>query len=176
MAATEEMVRFASRLRPEWVCLVPEKRNEVTTEGGLDVVKSRKRIALATQKLQKAGIKVSHFVEPAVRVMKVCSELGADAVELHTGRYCLATQGSLGARSGKRAESELERIKKAATLSQKLKMAVHAGHGFDYENVRPVAELEMIEEYNIGHSIVARAVIVGLERAVREMVSAIVAP
>jgi pyridoxine 5-phosphate synthase len=176
MAATEEMVRFASRIRPDWVCLVPEKRNEVTTEGGLDVVKNRKRIETTTQKLKKAGIKVSHFVEPSTSVMRVCAALGADAVELHTGRYCLAAQGAFGARSGKRAEAELDRIRKAAALCQKLQVAVHAGHGFDYENVRKVVELDIIEEYNIGHSIVARAVMVGLERAVREMVSAIVAP
>lgn len=183
MAATEEMLRFASRVRPDWVCLVPEKRNEVTTEGGLDIVKNKRRVAAITERLQKAGIKVSHFIEPSVAVVRLSREIGADAVELHTGQYCLAAQGAFGtARSGKKKQTELERIIKAATLANQLAMGSHAGHGFDYENVRAVAELTyeksepLIEEYNIGHAIVCRAAIVGMERAVREMVSAIYAP
>lgn len=182
MAATEEMLKFALKVRPDWVCLVPEKRNEVTTEGGLNVLKHQKKIALVTEKLRKAGIRVSHFIEPSVSVVKACANLGADAVELHTGRYCLAAQGAFGARSKTRTENELERVKKAALFAHKLSLGAHAGHGFDFENVRKVAELEtdsrqpLIQEYNIGHAIICRAVIVGMERAVREMLSAIVAP
>ncbi len=175
------MTRFATRVRPEWACLVPEKRQEVTTEGGLDLGRQRKRVGDVIVKLRKAKIRVSLFVEPSLEAMRQSHELGADAVELHTGTYCLATQAS-GGRSAARAKNELERIRKAAQLGRKLGLHVHAGHGFDYENVRPVVELldkgeaPLIEEYNIGHAIVCRAALVGMERAVREMVSAIVAP
>ena len=182
MAATDEMVRYAKKIGPDWACLVPEKRNEVTTEGGLDLEKQKKRIAKAVKNLQKAGIKVSLFVEPSILAMKLSHEMGADAVELHTGRFCIATQGGFGARSAGKAKSELERIQRAGLLAKKLGVHPHAGHGFDYENVRAVVELfdmdqnQLIEEYNIGHSIVCRAALVGLDRAVREMVSAVKAP
>ncbi|MBC7690149.1 MAG: pyridoxine 5'-phosphate synthase [Methylotenera sp.] len=186
MAAEEEMLRFATRIMPDWACLVPEKRNEVTTEGGLDLAKQKKRIAGAAAKLRKAGIKVSLFIEPSLEAVKLSSEFGADAVEFHTGQFCLASQSALGPRSAAKAKMELERIRKAALLCRKLGMRPHAGHGFDYVNVRPVVELltedpgdlqaPLIEEYNIGHAIVCRAAIVGLERAVREMLSAIQAP
>jgi pyridoxine 5-phosphate synthase len=182
MAATEAMIKFASRHRPDWACLVPEKRQEVTTEGGLDIEKGKKRISDAIRKLQRAGIKVSLFIEPSVQAVRTSHELGADAVELHTGRFCLATQGEKTARTASRAASELDRIRKAAALGRKLGVGMHAGHGFDYENVRQVVALkgedgrELIEEYNIGHSIVCRAALVGMERAVREMLSAIHAP
>lgn len=173
MAATEEMLKFALKVRPDWVCVVPEKRNEVTTEGGLDVVKHQKKVARISEKLRKAGIQVSHFIEPSLSVVKASAAIGVDAVELHTGRYCSSL---------KRVSAELERIKKAALLARKLGIGAHAGHGFDFKNVRPVAALEtqdhetLIQEYNIGHSIVCRAVFVGLEAAVREMLSTILAP
>ncbi len=176
MGATDEMVKIASRLRPEWTCLVPEKRQEVTTEGGLDLAKNKKRIGSAIEKLKRAGIKVSCFIEPSIQAVKLSHELGADAVELHTGRYCLATQEKQNARTQKRAKVELVRIEKAALLAKKLGIRAHAGHGFDYENVRPVAALDLIEEYNIGHAIVCRAALVGMTQAVREMISSIRAP
>jgi pyridoxine 5-phosphate synthase len=182
MACTDAMVRFATRIMPDWACLVPEKRNEVTTEGGLDLVKQRKKVAAAIIHLKRVGIRVSCFVAPSAQAVRLAKQLGADAVEFHSGRYCLAMQGAFGTRSVARARSELERINKAALLARKQGLKAHAGHGFDYENVRPVAALEvgnrepLIEEYNIGHSIVCRAALVGLERAVREMESAIRAP
>lgn len=182
MAVAPAMVKFALKIRPDWVCLVPEKRKELTTEGGLDVVKNKARVRSAITQLKKAGIKVSCFIEPDLKAIRASHEMGADAVELHTGTFCLATQGAFGARSAKKAQSELVRIQKAAELGRKLGIHVHAGHGFDYENVRPVVDLRfeegtpMIEEYNIGHAIVCRAAFVGLERAVREMASAIWAP
>ena len=177
MAASDEMARFASRVSPDWACIVPEKRQEVTTEGGLDLIQGKRRIAQTVQKLKKAGVRVSLFVEPSLQAMRLSQELGADAVELHTGRYCLATQDlKSGVRSQMRAKTELERIRKAAILARKLGLKCHAGHGFDFSNVRPIAELGLIEEYNIGHSIVCRAVLIGLERAVREMLSSIQAP
>jgi pyridoxine 5-phosphate synthase len=181
MAATESMTRFALQIKPEWDCIVPEKRAEVTTEGGLALEKNAKRISKTTERLKKAGIKVSLFVEPSLKAMKLSSQFGADTIELHTKRYCLATQ-TPGANGKKKAEKEFARIRDAGEYARELGLHVHAGHGFDYENVRPVAGLvdqngrPLIEEYNIGHAIVCRAAIVGLDRAVKEMVSSILAP
>lgn len=182
MAASDAMVKFALRVRPDWACLVPEKRSELTTEGGLDVKKNRRAVAAAIARLKRGKIRVSLFIEPGVDATRISSELGADAIEFHTGRFCLAAQGASGANSAARAQKELARLRVAALEARDLGLKVHAGHGFDYDNVRPVAALEdetrspLIEEYNIGHAIVCRAAIVGLERAVREMVSAIAAP
>ncbi|HTL12858.1 MAG TPA: pyridoxine 5'-phosphate synthase [Bdellovibrionota bacterium] len=181
MAVTDEMVRIASRIRPDWVCLVPEKRREVTTEGGLDVLKAQRRLARAVMALQRAGIKVSLFIEPSLEAVRVAKALGVEGVEFHTGKYCLARQ-TPGARAAKQATAELERLRRAGVAARKAGIGCHVGHGFDYENVRAVAELvddagaPMFVEYNIGHVIVCRAAFVGLERAVREMKSAILAP
>jgi pyridoxine 5-phosphate synthase len=180
MAATEAMTRFATRVRPDWSCLVPEKRQEVTTEGGLDLAKNKKRVGATIARLKKAGIQVSCFIEPSLQAVKLSRELGADAVEFHTGRFCLAAQS--GPKGKTKMKPELARIEKAALLARELGLHPHAGHGFDYENVRPVVELvdrekkTLIDEYNIGHAIVCRAAIVGLGQAVREMLSSILAP
>lgn len=184
MAATDAMTKFALKIKPEWDCIVPEKRAEVTTEGGLALEKNARRIGRTVERLKKGGIKVSLFVEPSVKAMKLSAKLGADAVELHTGRYCLATQSAKAATGAgrKKTEAEFSRIREAGLVARDLGLHVHAGHGFDYANVRPVAELldgenrPLVEEYNIGHAIVCRAAIVGLDRAVKEMVSAILAP
>jgi len=184
MAATEAMTRYALKIKPDWACLVPEKRQEVTTEGGLDLKMGKRRIADAVKRLRKGKIKVSLFVEPSLDAMKLSRALGADAVELHTGRYCMASQSPKPA-ALKQAAQELERIRRAAELGWELGLQVHAGHGFDFENVRPVAILErpgtgprqpLIAEFNIGHAIICRAALVGLERAVREMLSSVQAP
>ena len=186
MAVTPEMVKFAKKISPEWVCLVPEKRQEVTTEGGLAIKKNYARIHDAMTVLKKAGIKVSLFVEPSVDAMKQSWKLGADAVELHTGTFCLAAQSSPTGELSKKAESQLGRIQKAGELAASLGLRVHAGHGIDLENVRFLAALTrknpakksvpLIEEYNVGHFLICRAALVGMEQAVREMVSAIQAP
>jgi pyridoxine 5-phosphate synthase len=176
MSLSPGIVKIAHRVKPTWVCLVPEKREEVTTEGGLDVKKHQKKISKLIRDFKMKKIRVSLFVEPDVRVVQLASDLGADAVELHTGRYCLAKQMAFGTKSTAIAKKEFERIRDSANLGKKLGIHVNAGHGFDYENVRPVVALDLIEEYNIGHSIVCRAAMVGLERAVREMISAIQAP
>lgn len=182
MAASKAMVKFATQTLPDWTCLVPEKRKELTTEGGLNIQKNPRQVGWAIAQLKKAGIRVSCFIEPSIQSVRLSHDLGADAVEFHTGQFCLATQGAFGARSARRAEMEFERLKKAALAAHQKGLHVHAGHGFDYENVRPVAALEnpdrspLIEEYNIGHAIVCRAALVGLEQAVREMVSSIWAP
>ncbi len=182
MAVTDAMLKNALKIKPKWACLVPEKRSEVTTEGGLDLKKGNKKIKSCIARLKKAKILVSLFVEPSIEAMKLAAELGADAVELHTGQYCLASQGAFGKNSSNRRDKELSRILNSGLIARKLNLRVHAGHGFDYLNVRPVAELldsegrPLIEEFNIGHAIVCRAALVGLERAVKEMVSAIQAP
>jgi len=179
MSVADPIVRIACRVGPEWACLVPEKRREVTTEGGLDVAKGAARLARVVSKLTRAGMRVSLFVEPTVRAVKKSVELGAHAVELHTGRYCgFSRKGG----NQKGIAPELERIREAAEAARGLGLRVHAGHGLDYTNVRPLVEWQaeggapLIEEFNIGHSIVCRAAIVGLDRAVKEMVSAIAAP
>jgi pyridoxine 5-phosphate synthase len=180
MAVTPAMQRFALKIVPDWVCLVPEKRQEVTTEGGLDLKRGYKKIALLTRALQKKKIRVSLFVEPDLKTMKLAHELGADAVELHTGRYCILTQ--VARPSFTEIQSQVLRIQNAAKLARDLGMRVHAGHGLDFENVRPLAMLrdeqgmEWIQEYNIGHAIVCRAALVGMEQSVREMLSSIQAP
>ena len=176
MAMSAEIVKIAHKVRPEWVCLVPEKREEVTTEGGLDVKKYKSRLSKMIADFQKKKIRVSLFVEPDVKVIQLSHELGADAVELHTGRYCMGMQKTLGAKSTSVARAEFERIRESALLGKKLGIHVHAGHGFDLENVRKVVALDLIEEYNIGHFIICRAAIVGLDQAVREMLAAVQAP
>jgi pyridoxine 5-phosphate synthase len=186
MACTPTMVKFAARVRPEWACLVPEKRQEVTTEGGLDLKKGKKRASDTIKGLKRAKIKVSLFIEPSLESVKLAQALGADAVEFHTGQYCLATQRKGGART---AAAERKRLEDAARLAVRLGLHAHAGHGFDYENVRTIAALErdptansaahrqvLIEEFNIGHAIVARSIFVGLTQAVQEMITAISAP
>lgn len=161
MAATDEMVKIACRTKPDEVCLVPEKREELTTEGGLDVAKNIKQITEATKLLKKSGIIVSLFIEPAPEQVAAAAETGAQAVELHTGRY--ADKSSAGARK------ELDRIIRAARQAYGLGLIVNAGHGLHYTNTAPIAAIPGIAMLNIGHSIIARAVLVGLQQATREM-------
>jgi pyridoxine 5-phosphate synthase len=170
------IIKIAHKLKPDWVCLVPEKRQEVTTEGGLNVKKYRKPLEKIIRDFKKKKIKVSLFVEPDASIVRLSHELGADAVELHTGRYCNATQKRYGKKSAAIAKAELKRIIESAKAGGETGIHVHAGHGFDVKNVRKIAALDMIEEFNIGHSIVCRAAMVGLDQAVREMLSAIQAP
>ena len=160
LAAVEEIVGIAARLRPHQATLVPERREEITTEGGLDCVAGAARLREAVARLRAAGIRTSLFISPDPGTVAAAAALAPDAVELHTGRYA----GSW--RAGASAVQELEA---AARQARSLGLAVHAGHGLTYENVGPVAALRDIEELNIGHSIISRAVFVGIERAVREM-------
>ncbi len=161
MAVTPAMVAFAETLRPDDACFVPEKREELTTEGGLDIVAHRRKIQDSVKRLQDRGIHVSLFVDPEEKQIETSREVGADAVEVHTGTYC----------NGAGAEREKERrtVASAVSLAHRLGLEVHAGHGLDYENVLPIAGIHEIVELNIGHSIIARAVVVGIEQAVREM-------
>jgi len=163
MAATEEMVDIALRVAPDCVTLVPEKRQELTTEGGLDVLGLGAALRDGIDRLRQGGIPVSLFVDPDPAQIEASARFRADAIEIHTGSYC-AVRGAEQAQ-------ELAKIAAAVRAGQSLGLAVHAGHGLNYVNIRPVVALGGIEEYNIGHSIVSRAVLVGLERAVREMVA-----
>lgn len=163
LATEEEVLRFALEHRPMQATLVPERREEITTEGGLDLgdTKRQQRVADAVARLRQAGVRTSLFIDPVEATIQVAKELGAEAIELHTGEYANA---ALGAR-----ESQLLRLRRAASLGREIGLAVHAGHGLTYENVTPVAAIPEIEELNIGHSVVSRAIFVGMERAVREM-------
>ncbi len=162
MAATQEMLKVAHELRPDEVTLVPERREELTTEGGLDVVRGRDTISRLVKSLRDAGVTVSLFIDPDPDQVKAAVRVEAHAIEIHTGRYC-------DTRLPGDRRRELARVVDAAKAGAKLGLQVAAGHGLNYQNVQPVVAIQEIEELNIGHSIVARAVLVGMERAVREM-------
>ncbi len=164
MAATQEMVKIAYEYKPDVVTLVPERREELTTEGGLDVNGQRDNVAKLIKNLKDGDIVVSLFIDPDLDQIRAAHKCNADRVELHTGRYCEA-------RNDKERARELSRVLDAAKSAAKLGMGVAAGHGLNYENVRGVARIAEIDELNIGHAIVARAVLVGFERAVREMLA-----
>jgi len=161
MAVTPAMVAFAERLRPADACFVPEKREELTTEGGLYVVAHEAKVTEVVRSLQTCGTHVSLFIDPVKAQIECAKRTGAHAIEIHTGTYCNAQAST--------RENERATIANGASLAASLGLEVHAGHGLDYQNVLPVAQIPEIVELNIGHSIIARAVIVGIEQAVREM-------
>jgi len=163
VAAVEAMVDRALGWRPMAVTLVPEKREEITTEGGLQLTDSAgDRTSTAVARLRAVGIRTSLFVDPDPETIRISAELGADAVELHTGEYANSSDAT-------NRTLQVARLRAAAELASDLGLSVHAGHGLTYENVGPVAALEMCEELNIGHSVISRSIFVGIERAVREM-------
>jgi pyridoxine 5-phosphate synthase len=164
MAATLEMVNIALRIRPDMVTLVPEKRQELTTEGGLDIALHEEPLREVVKTLHDGGIAVSLFINPDAKYVKTAHRLEADYVEIHTGVFAEAKTFA------KRRE-EFERIEMAAKMTQKLGLGVHAGHGIDYRNVFWLRSIAEIEEFSIGHAVIARAVLVGMERAVREMIA-----
>ncbi len=166
MAATEEMIAVALSVKPEMCTIVPEKRQELTTEGGLDVRINQRAIEKAIEKLQEAGMAVSLFIDPDPDQIKASNKIGADYVEIHTGAYAEA-------KDWKTEQQELIKIENAVKLAGKLGMGVNAGHGLNYTNIKKVAALGGIEEFNIGHAIISRAVLTGLDRAVRDMVDLI---
>jgi len=162
MAATPEMIKIASRVQPDMATLVPEKRQEITTEGGLDVVNNLDLIKDTVMKLRTSNIIVSLFINPDLEQIKASARAGTDYVELHTGRYAEAS-------SANEQEEELSTLQSMAYAAVKLGLSVSAGHGLNYYNVQGVAKLDKIEELNIGHSIIGRAIFTGLDAAVREM-------
>lgn len=174
MGATAEMAEIARKTRPHMVTLVPEKREERTTEGGLNITARLDELRAYVADLQAHGAVVSMFIDPDPSQVEASRAIGAEFVELHTGDYCAALDDfeSLAAFEAHQ-HAELERLRDASALAASLGLVVAAGHGLDYKNVMAVAAIPQIEEFNIGHSIVARAVLVGLERAVREMIEAL---
>jgi pyridoxine 5-phosphate synthase len=165
MAVTEEMLSIALDHRPRAACLVPERREELTTEGGLDVVKGHNRIAPAVGALKAAGTRVSLFIEADPAQIAAAAEVGAQVVELHTGAYCEAVRAG----DAERAVRELERLKEGAAQAAGLGLEVHAGHGIDYATVKAVAAIPEIVELNIGHFLIGEAIFIGLEAAIRRM-------
>jgi len=164
MALTDEMVSIALKLLPDSVTLVPEGRHELTTEGGLDVLMLRQTLKQKISLMQQAGIVVSLFIEPDLEQIKASHRAGADCIEIHTGAYCEMRQA-------KERDEQLRRIELAISAARKLGLGVNAGHGLNYRNIQPVVALKGIDEFNIGHSIVGRAALVGMERAVSEMLA-----
>jgi pyridoxine 5-phosphate synthase len=162
MAATQDMVKIAYEYKPDVVTLVPERREEVTTEGGLDVAGQREQVAKIIKNLKDGEITVSLFIDADLDQVRASHKVNADRIELHTGRYCEA-------RNERERARELARIVDAAKAAARLGMGVAAGHGLNYDNVLPIARIQEIDELNIGHAIVARAVFAGFDRAVREM-------
>ncbi len=166
MAATDEMVGIASEIRPDLVTLVPEKRQEVTTEGGLDVIANRERVRTAVDILKTRGIGVSLFIDPYPKQIEASREIGAQCVELHTGEYA-------NANNPEDTRIQLEVLERGARFAEECSLEVHAGHGLTYKNIEPVSRIRDIKGFYIGHSIMARAVYVGLDRAVKDMIDLI---
>ena len=162
MAVAEEIIACAERVKPDNSCLVPEKREELTTEGGLDVAGNEEKVRAAVARLQKAGIIVSLFIDPDEVQIKAAANVGADFIELHTGAYAEA-------RGGQAKKEELNKLIEGGRLATTVGLRVNAGHGLTYQNVRPILSIPSLEELNIGHSIISRAVLVGMERAVGDM-------
>ena len=167
MACEREVLAIACEVKPHQATLVPERREEVTTEGGLDVAGQRQKAAETIRQLEDAGISVSLFLDPDPRQLDAAAALKVAAVELHTGQYALAGYPYTG--GSRQQDEQLEKLRQAGRFIRQAGMALHAGHGLTYRNVRPVATIEGMHELNIGHSIVARALMVGFEQAVREM-------
>ncbi|MBM4176947.1 MAG: pyridoxine 5'-phosphate synthase [Ignavibacteria bacterium] len=163
MSTNEEIVKIACEIGPDLATLVPEKRQELTTEGGLDVISNFKKVKETIDELHKHEVEVSLFIDPIPDHIQSAADLGADFIEIHTGDYANAI-------SEEEAIEELERIRQAAKLGRKLDLGVNAGHGLNYLNIIPFREIKEIEEVSIGHAIIAKAVFVGLENAVREMI------
>jgi len=161
LACNEEILKIACDAKPRQATLVPERREEITTEGGLDIVANRSAVKDAVGRLRDAGMVVSLFLDPDEAQIEVAAELGVEAVELHTGQYALA--------SAAQQQSELAKLANAGRRIRDFGMTLHAGHGLTYRNVIPVARIDGMHELNIGHSIISRAVMVGMDRAVREM-------
>ncbi|MFP4172749.1 MAG: pyridoxine 5'-phosphate synthase [Candidatus Hydrogenedentota bacterium] len=161
MAAVDEIIAIATRLRPDTVCLVPENRQEITTEGGLDVTSQRQRLTGVVSRFHEAGVKVSMFIDPEQEQVEASAATGADYVELHTGAYANADEDSV--------KDELNRLVQAAAHAIESGLMFNAGHGLTTRNLRPVAAIMGLKEVNIGHSIISRAVFIGLEAAVREV-------
>ena len=161
MAATQEMLDLALKIKPDMITLVPEKREEITTEGGLDIVANKEKLKIFVDKIQSAGIPISLFVDPIFSQLEASSNISVRWVELHTGSYALS--------SWKKQALEFSKIKEGVIKARNLGLRVNAGHGLTYQNVEPIASIQGIEELNIGHTIISRALAIGIQEAVKEM-------
>ncbi len=161
MASTDTMVRMARKYKPDWACFVPEKREELTTEGGLNVEKNQVTIGQHVEKLQMLGIEISMFIEPSLKQVQAAFDVGADAVEFHTGKWVHL--------SGAKKKAEWKRLKEAAEMAHQLGLSVHAGHGLDFQTTKEITELPHLAEVNIGHSIICYSLEYGIEKSVRMM-------
>jgi pyridoxine 5-phosphate synthase len=166
MAMAEPVVKIALKMKPDQVTLVPERRQELTTEGGLDCIKHRKRLQSVVKRLKKAGITVSAFIVPDADQVRASRDVGCDAIELHTGMYA-------NAKTGRQITRRLKELENARDAGWENQLVVHAGHGLNYRNIGPIAAIEGLEDFNIGHSIVSRSVYVGICEATREMLALI---
>jgi len=170
MAAEDSIAKIACRIKPDAVCIVPEKRAELTTEGGLDVKKNILKVTAITRKIQQEKIKVSLFINPVAEQVMAAHQTGAEMIELHTGTYADFSDPARPSYNAQKAKKELQKLIKAATFAQNLGLQVNAGHGLTYKNVKPIAKhKKLFAELNIGHNIIARAVFVGIGQAVKEM-------
>lgn len=163
MAAAPEIIKIAKRIKPDLCTLVPERRKELTTEGGLDVIKHKKSLKRAIKVLHTSGIKVSLFIDPVTEQIQTAKEIGADMMEIHTGEYA-------NANSRKEIHNQLNRIKAAAKLGKKLGLIVNAGHGLDYKNIKPISKIREIDEVSIGYAVIVESMYIGLENAVIKMI------
>ena len=161
MGNTQELIEIALELQPDFVCLVPEKREEISTEGGLDVVKYAEALQPTLKTLQSAGIKISLFIDPVEEHVRLSQQLGAEMIELHTGCFANAT--------GTQQDNEVSRLQEAASLGHQIGLQVNAGHGINYDNIKKLYNVPHLTELNIGHSIISRSVRVGIKNAVKEM-------
>lgn len=162
MAATPEIIKIAKQIKPDLCTLVPERRKELTTEGGLDVVRYKTSLKRAIQQLHDSGIKVSLFVDPVDKQLEVSKAIGADMIEIHTGEYAEA-------KTKKQIETHLNRIKSSALYAKQLGLGVNAGHGLDYENIKPITKIIEIDEVSIGYAVIVESMFIGLENAVIKM-------
>ena len=162
LAVTKDMIQFAQEIKPEHCCFVPEKREELTTEGGLDVLSFEKDVKKAVSEMQSTGSEVSLFIDPDLKQIEASKKTGAEAIEIHTGCYA-------DAKTAEERQKELGRIRQAVEYAVKLNLIVNAGHGLHYHNVQPIAEIDDLNELNIGHAIIARAMFTGLKQAVKDM-------
>jgi pyridoxine 5-phosphate synthase len=169
MAATAEMVKIAGKINPDMCTLVPEKRQELTTEGGLDLLGNFAHLKATVSKLQKEKFLVSLFIDPDPEQINAAKEMKADYVEIHTGTYS-------NVKTTKEIERELKKIVESVSLASQLGLGINAGHGLNYRNIQPLLNLSEIDEFSIGHSIIARAVLVGFERAVKDMIDLVKTP
>ena len=166
MAATDEMLEIALKTQPNAICIVPEKRKEITTEGGLDVIKNAKKLTKIINEIKKTNkIRISLFVDPNIQQIQKAKDLGADIVELHSGEFCN--------QQGKAQEAELEKIKQCAKFCEEIKLECHAGHGLNYESAKIISQIPQIIELNIGHFIIGQAIFDGLETVIQKMKSTI---